>query len=59
MKDDLTAKYMALAAEVQSQLDRIGATLHDADPDRLNWGHIGDLGRIRDDLANICEYRRA
>jgi len=44
--DAYSAAAVAINEMVQ-ELDDIAETLHDVDPDAINWGHVGDLGRIK------------
>jgi len=49
--------YAALAADIQEQLDKIGASLHDrVSPDALNWGHVGTLERTQAELAHLIKF---
>ena len=37
--------YAARKVEILASIDFLRSTL-DADPGRIDWGHVGDLGRI-------------
>ncbi|WP_323017738.1 hypothetical protein [Castellaniella sp.] len=49
--------FVSSVARIQDQLARLRAAADnhfDADPSRINWGHVGDLGRIEAALKNAC-----
>ena len=53
-----TAKdgYMYSAQRTQNALDRLNAwadTIHDVNPDTVNWGHVGSLEHIAAMLEDV------
>jgi len=52
--------YIALQAEAAVQIEAISAALEahqeGIDPERVNWGHVGDLRRAIELLAQVEEW---
>lgn len=48
--------YMAASADISgmvSELQIMAEELHDADPDSIHWGNVGDLERVKQMLADV------
>ena len=44
---------------IKHQLARLNAAVNqglNVDPDRLNWGHVGDAGYIREELDKLIKF---
>jgi hypothetical protein len=51
---DAAAKISGLVSCLQVYADK----LHDADPAAVNWGHVGDLERVRVMMAALLEITK-
>jgi len=52
--------YVALQAKAAAQIEAISAALEahqdSIDPERVNWGHVGDLSRAIELLEQVEEW---
>jgi hypothetical protein len=52
--------YIALQAKAAAQIEAISAALEahqgDIDPERVDWGHVGDLSRAIELLEQVEEW---
>jgi hypothetical protein len=56
---ELDAAYADAHAIVLHYLDEIGGRIHDLpapESDGLNWAHVGDMNKIKNDLREIVEF---
>ena len=56
---ELDAAYTDAHAFVLHYLDEIAARIHDMpgpESDGLNWTHVGDMNKIKNDLREIVEF---
>jgi hypothetical protein len=51
-----TEAYKARLAEVQKQMARIQDALKTHVDGKLNWGHVGDLGYVADELKTAADF---
>jgi hypothetical protein len=48
--------YLTAAAHISgavSDLQTMANRLHDTSPDAIDWGHVGDLTRIQEELSQV------
>ena len=53
--------YAAQALTVLRTLEELQAwadTLHDAEPESVNWGHVGSLEHINSELRDVLRFAR-
>jgi hypothetical protein len=52
--------YIALQAKAAAHIEAISAALEahqdSIDPERVNWGHVGDLSRATELLEQVVEW---
>ena len=48
--------YKTRLAEVQKQMARIQDALKTHVDGKLNWGHVGDLGYVADELKTAADF---
>ena len=57
-KPNVADAYSLAACQINDyvqDLDAMADTLHDVDPDNLNWGHVGDLARVKSMLEEAAK----
>lgn len=50
------AKYQDHAKDIQALMARIFEQLNDHATPRVDWGHVGDLGLVRERLADVVAF---
>ncbi len=58
--EEALGRYVGLIQEIKTKVARlqylVDSLEQDEDPDEIHWGHVGDLGKLNQDLDNIMQY---
>lgn len=57
--DEALSAFVSKLAEINDTLDALRQAADDhfgADPERVNWGHVGDLGWVLEQLKEVREF---